>query len=90
MSPIPEIIGDVALGFSDFDELHVFDNAASGINKSASKVLVFASGHWYDSADFSDVTTTFQLQPGFGYLFRKAATANPQNFVWSKLQSYLQ
>lgn len=88
-SPVPQAIGTVALGFTEDDQLLVFNNAASGRNKSASQVLYYTSADGWVDDSFNPVDTTFFLQPGQGYVFRKKASA-PTTLVWSALQTYLQ
>jgi len=88
-SPVPETIGSLGLGFSTDDQLFVYNNAASGMNKAPSKILLYDSGAWIDTDDFSNVSSSFQLQPGQGYVFRRKGTATPQTIAWSHLQSYL-
>lgn len=90
-SPIPEAIGSLNLGFTADDQLLVFNNASTGINKSASKILYYSPGDggWVDGDTFEVVNTTFLLQPGQGYIFRKKAGANPSTTAWQDLQSYL-
>jgi uncharacterized protein (TIGR02597 family) len=87
-SPVPELIGNSSLGFSNGDQLFVFDNDTPGQNKSASQTLTFNANKWYDATSLQEVTNTFSLQPGRGYVFRKAGTATPQDFVWQDHQSY--
>ena len=87
-SPVPEVIGNLNLGFTAGDRLLVFDNAATGINKSASVNLLFNGTAWFNGA--ANVSATFQLQPGFGYVFRRAASAAAGSVTWSDTQSYLQ
>jgi uncharacterized protein (TIGR02597 family) len=86
-SPVPETIGNVGLGFAPGDQLLFTDNAATGRNKAAT-TLTWNGSNWLQGATV--VTTTFQLQPGVSYIYRKNQTATPTNFVWSDLQSYLQ
>lgn len=87
-SPIPEIIGNLHLGFTAGDQLLVFDNTSSGQNKSAITTLVFSGADWYNGA--TKVTTTFQLQPGQGYVFRRSPSAAAGSTTWVNMQSYLQ
>ena len=89
-SPVPETIGSTGLGIAAGDNLLVFDNSATGQNKSASQILVYTGSAWLDTGNFSNVTDTFMIQPGFGYVLRKAQTTNPEDVVWQDLQSYLQ
>ncbi|WP_166442671.1 TIGR02597 family protein [Phragmitibacter flavus] len=87
-SPIPEAVGNLGLGFSPGDQLVVYDNATVGKNKSASQTLVYNGTAWLLGG--SNVNTTFFLQPGNGYVFRKnnAALTN-QIITWESLPSYL-
>ena len=90
-SPVPEVIGNVfpPTSLAAGDRLLGFDNAATGKNKSPSVNLVWTGSAWLQGA--TNVTTTFQLQPGSSYVFRKNQTgATPVSVVWSDLQSYLQ
>jgi uncharacterized protein (TIGR02597 family) len=87
-SPVPEVIGDLNLGFTAGDQLLVFDNTAAGQNKSSIITLVFSGTAWYNGA--ANVTETFQLQPGQGYVFRRAPSAPNGNTTWTTIQSYLQ
>ena len=86
-SPVPEIIGNLKVGFTPGDQLLVFDNAAAGKNKSSVKTLVYSGSFWYDGA--VNVTTSFKLQPGQGYIFRRAPSASAGATVWATMQSYL-
>jgi len=88
-SPIPEKIGNFGVGFGDGDEIQVYNNATSGYNKAPSKIYFYDTGAWYDGDTFANVTTTLDLQPGFGYLFRLHATPSPATFTQSTLPSYL-
>ena len=89
MSPVPTLLSAVSLGAQDNDELYLFDNTASGKNKSPSTLLVYFGGLWYNSVTFAEVTSTTTLLPGNAMIYRKAGTSTPQNFVWQNLQSYL-
>jgi hypothetical protein len=87
-SPVPEKIGSLGLGFTSGDRLLVFDNSAAGMNKSASINLLYSNGVWLNAG--VDVTNSFELQPGFGYVFRRASAAPTGSVVWTDIQSYLQ
>lgn len=88
-SPVPEVIGNVHLGFTAGDQLLVFDNTAAGQNKSSVKTLVYnGAADWYDGA--TKVTNSFYLQPGQGYVFRRSPTVPAGKTTWKTLQSYLQ
>jgi uncharacterized protein (TIGR02597 family) len=86
-SPVPETIGDCSLGFENSDQLLVLSNTQVGKNKGPQEILTYYTGKWYNSM-FQDVTGTFQLQPGQGYIYRKTATTSPQAFLWQDTQSY--
>jgi uncharacterized protein (TIGR02597 family) len=89
-SPVPENLGSTGLGFSPGDQLLVFDNSSTGMNKSANPILVFTGSSWLNSSSgFANVTNSFMVEPGRAYVFRKAATSTPQTFVWKNTQSYL-
>jgi uncharacterized protein (TIGR02597 family) len=87
-SPVPEYVGNSGLGTTAGDQLLVFDNSATGKNKSANVILVWTGTKWLNSG--VDVSSTFQLQPGTSYVLRKAPSASPGTTVTSHLQSYLQ
>lgn len=90
-SPIPEIIGNVfpPTALTAGDRLLAFDNTATGKNKSSSATLLWTGSAWMQGS--TNVTTTYQLQPGNSYVFRKNQSgASPSVATWSDLQSYLQ
>jgi uncharacterized protein (TIGR02597 family) len=90
-SPVPETIGGVfpPASLAAGDRLLAFDNAATGKNKSPAVNLVWTGSAWLQGS--TNVTTTYQLQPGSSYIFRKNQTgATPASVVWADLQSYLQ
>lgn len=81
-----------ALGFpAQFgDSIMGFDNSATGINKGAAVIYTWNGSAFEDDINGGEISYTVKLQPGFGYIYRKAATATPQTVVWKHLQSYLQ
>lgn len=88
-SPIPEPISALGIPANAGDVIFGYDNAQSGINKSASKIYAFDGTGWVDDVSGLPVTASDALQPGFGYVYRKLATGSPQSVVWQDLQSYL-
>jgi len=87
LSPIAEVIGNSSLGFNEGDELYVY-NRAPGIDKAPAVILAHYSGVWYDKTDnFKDVTSTFSLQAGVGYVYRKSA-GSPISQIWNNVQTY--
>lgn len=89
-SPVPTAIGSVGLNFTEGDSLLVYDNTTSGINKAAAQILSYTAGDGWIDEGFNAVGTTFKLQPGQGYIFRKAGVSTTTPIVWTSLQSYLQ
>lgn len=88
-SPIPEVIGNVfnTSALIAGDQLLFIDNTTTGKNKPVS-TLTWNGTNWIQGATV--VTTTFLIQPGASYVFRKNKTTSPSTVVWSDLQSYLQ
>lgn len=104
MSPVPEALSTVgnpavpvgqqsanALGLpvQAGDTIIGFDNSEVGINKGAAEVYQWTGTAFEDQVNGGNVAYTVTLKPGFGYIFRKAATASAQSVVWTHLQSYL-
>ena len=105
MAPVPEALSTVgnpsvlagnqsanALGFplQPGDSILGFDNSSTGINKGASEIYAWNGTAFEDDINGGVIPYTVTLKPGFGYIFRKAATATPQSVVWTHLQGYLQ
>lgn len=86
--PVPVTLSSVfnpgAAG--DGDTVLVFNDASSGLNKSASNVITYYNGFgWYDGpTDMSGLL----LQPGQGLLYRKAGANSAQQLVVSFKPSY--
>lgn len=88
-SPVPETLANVGLVGQEGDQLFEFDNSVAGYNRPASQILIYTSGSWnFKVSGLS--ASAFQLKPGYGYIYRKAATSNPSSYVWSDLPSYVQ
>ena len=88
--PVPELIADSGLGFVEGDRLLVFDNDAVGINKGPVSNLLFTGSEWRDSANgFADVTNTFELEPGVGYIYLQPASRPSGVTEWFDLQNYI-
>ncbi|BCU76065.1 TIGR02597 family protein [Luteolibacter sp. LG18] len=85
LSPVDQTIGSSGLGSSDGDQLIFFDNGV-GLNKSGDNLFYFA-GAWYDGGS-NDVTNTFTLKAGEGYIYRRVADAPVGDVVVSDSQSY--
>ena len=87
-SPVGEIIGNSGAGFTAGDQILYYNNAASGTVK-APNVLEYDGTDWVDTDSFEPVTTTFLLQPGQAYVYRRA-TAAPATFqAWIDQQTYV-
>ena len=89
-SPVPTPVGSLGLNFASDDQILIFNNSAPGQNKSSTAALVYDSTLGWLDDNFDPVNTTFMIQPGQGYIFRKKGTATPQSIVWTALQTYLQ
>lgn len=84
MSPVPVSLGLSGLPASNDDVLLVYDNDASGVNKLSFDSYVFFGGRWYQNySPFNDVTDTYELEPGAGYIYRRASTA-PASEEWTQ------
>jgi uncharacterized protein (TIGR02597 family) len=72
------------------DELHVFDNAAEGKNKSASAIYFFYNGAWrrVGLPASTDVGTNVVFNPGTGVIIRKAITIDGSTAVWQNPPNY--
>lgn len=89
-SPVPTAVGSLGLGFNEDDQILIYNNSAVGINKSSIAALIYTAADGWVDDNFTPVNTTYMLQPGQGYIFRKKGTLTPQTLVWTALQSYLQ
>jgi uncharacterized protein (TIGR02597 family) len=89
-SPILEALDNVGLGSAgEGDRIFAFDNTAAGFNKLPIQSLIMEGGVWKDGPGGAAVGSTFQFTPGFGYVYRKAASAGPATMLWSSLPGYL-
>ena len=81
-----------ALGFpvATGDSIIGFDNNEPGINKGAAEVYQWTGSAFEDQINGGIITNSVTLKPGFGYIFRKAATPTPTTVVWTHLQGYRQ
>ena len=75
--PAVVTLGESGLG-QNGDQLLVPANDETGINKAAAQVIEYSDG-WQDI--FGTDMSGFELEPGVGYTYRKAGTAEPQTFV---------
>lgn len=105
MSPVPESLSSVGnpsvpvpqqtanllqLPVSVGDQILGFDNSLPGFNKGTAVQYTWTGTAWEDDLTLSEIDYTTKLQPGFGYIFRKAATTSATSLVWARLPSYLQ
>ncbi len=105
MSPVPESLSSIgnpavplaqrsanALGFpvQTGDSIIGFDNSSSGINKGASEIYTWNGAAWEDDINGGEINFTVKLNPGVGYVFRKAPTTTATSLVWSHVPAYLQ
>lgn len=89
-SPVPVPVGSIGLNFAEDDQILVYDNAAAGQNKPATTILYYTTSDGWVDDSFNPVGSTFMIQPGQGYVFRKKGTPTAQTIVWTALQTYLQ
>ncbi|MFD2257817.1 TIGR02597 family protein [Luteolibacter algae] len=88
-SPVDEPIENLR-GMLPGDNLLTFDNSTSGINKSASEVLVWSGTAWFGVAGVSgDQTGLYKLKSGQGYVLRRSAGAPIGDGEISIEQNYL-
>lgn len=89
-SPLPIPLGDSGLG-SDGDQLLIFDNELTLKDKAASRIFEYLEDAspkgWYDGVDWMD--STYDLQPGVGYILRRAATPIASSTYWVGKPTYL-
>ena len=87
-SPVGEVIGNSGAGFDAGDQILYYNNAATGTVK-APNVLEYDGTDWVDTDSFEPVTTTFVLQGGQAYVYRRSAQAPSASQAWSDQQSYV-
>lgn len=82
--------------FTPVDSVLVFDNAAAGINKSASAVYFYYTGSlaggpgWRrQGAALNSIFDGAQLNAQEGFIVRKRATEMPQETAWTHIPHYL-
>ncbi|MEP4076754.1 TIGR02597 family protein [Haloferula sp.] len=83
MLPVPSLVADLAIPVKDGDQLFVYDPAGTGINQPASDSYVFGGGSWYNNIGFANVTATLTMEPGLGYIVRRAASS-PTTEEWTE------
>lgn len=91
VSPVSQVLNDAGFVPAEGDQLLVYSQNATGVDKSASQILIFNTlfGGWIDGSNFSPVGATFKLQGGMGYVYRRAASAPVGDQVISNQQSYI-
>ena len=75
VSPVSQPISEAGLPAQTGDQVLVFNNAASGINKSAATTLQFANGNWINITA-GGLANDFPLEGGQGFVFRRAAAGD--------------
>ncbi len=70
------------------DQLFVFNNAATGINKSAATTYFYSNGAWHTTADTSGDHGSDLIKAGAGFIIRKAATGNGAAQYWTNAPTY--
>lgn len=91
VSPVNEIIGQSGLTAisSVGDQILVFNNNSAGLNKAASFIAEWDGSVWFDAFTFDDITNTFALVGGQGYVLRRASTAPGGDTIWADQPEYV-
>ncbi|MCB1225050.1 MAG: TIGR02597 family protein [Verrucomicrobiales bacterium] len=90
LCPVPEPIGAISLNLRTDDQLLVYDNSATGINKAPNKILIYEEGTgWIDGDTFEVVNDTFQLTPGVGYTLRLKGSSPTYTGIWHDLPGFI-
>ena len=71
------------------DQILAIDNTTSGVNKGISTTIEFDGAAWIDTNSFDDVTATFAMKPGVGYIYRRSPSAPAGDIIWADLPSYV-
>ena len=75
--------------FNRIDQLFVFNNAATGINKSASGTYYYFNSHWRKFGQASTIDFgTDTIAAGTGFVIRKGATATGAAQFWTNTPTY--
>ncbi len=88
--PIPVPVGGaggLGLPAENNDKIYVYDNSSAGINKSSSVSLIYFSGSWYNGSTGQNVTETFLLEPGRGFVLRRSSGSDP-GAAWARDRFY--
>lgn len=87
----PEVIGLSGLGFTPGDQVLAYDQESAGLNKSPTTVVVWSGSSWLGVVGLAgDVSSTFTLEPGAGYVYRQGASAPDGEVDWNDTQEYNQ
>jgi uncharacterized protein (TIGR02597 family) len=77
------------------DQLLVFSSSSTGYNVAASQVLIYWTGGqgavngWYDAGTLAGpLDTTLTIQPGMGFVIRKAASQSASASRWTAATPY--
>lgn len=86
-SPVEVVVGEAGFPAVAGDQIFIYNNDARVVNKSAADALIYFGGSWFRSG--VNVTNTYTLSPATGIVYRKAATAEPEDLIWQALPAYL-
>jgi len=87
-SPVPYTLGDLAINLTDTTRLFVFGDE-TGLNKAPSTILTYYETFgWFDLLG-NKVNSTFELEPGKGYVLRIAPDSTDSRYIVSQLPEYL-
>ena len=88
---VGEVIGTSGLSAiaNALDQILAFNNNAAGQNKAATSIIEYDGAAWIDTNSFEDVTNTFKLESGVGYIFRRANTSPAGDAIWTDQPDYV-
>lgn len=81
MSPVPITLGLSVIPSEDDDQIFLYDNLSTGINKGTLQKLIHSGGNWYVNQDPFPLANDLILNPGSGFIYRRA-TNGPSNADW--------
>lgn len=89
-SPVEEEIGAAGIPAGAGDNLIVFDNTTSGVNKGASQILTYTGTAWLLTFGGPvGPADDFPIGGGKGYIYRRAAGNPDGDLDWSNEQGYI-
>lgn len=87
MSPVPALASSLNLPVANGDQLLVFGPEGSGIDQPESSSFVYGGGSWFNNITFVDVSSSLMLEPGVGYILRRA-NSSPSFEEWTEVAPF--